>query len=248
MNWLLGRTLALRKGDQFDRDENLKRFHAAGYRRVDTVLEHGEYAVRGALIDIFPMGSAHPFRIDLFDDEIESLRTFDPESQRTLETLDALRLLPAKRIPLDEAALKGFKDRWHLAFEVDARACPIYQDVAQGSAPAGVEYYLPLFFDALDSLPTYLPEGTLVASLEGTAPAAEAFRQEVKGRFENLRYDQRPILPPDSPVPKRRRALRAAWALWPAPPEHGRWGRIRLRGPPFQTSATARMRRPDLIA
>lgn len=199
LNWLLGRTLALRKGDQFDRDENLKRFHAAGYRRVDTVLEHGEYAVRGALIDIFPMGSAHPFRIDLFDDEIESLRTFDPESQRTLETLDALRLLPAKEFPLDEAALKGFKDRWHLAFDVDARACPIYQDVAQGSAPAGVEYYLPLFFEALDSLPTYLPEGTLVAFLEGTAPAAEAFRQEVKGRFENLRYDtQRPILPPET--------------------------------------------------
>ena len=145
------------------------------------------------------MGSAHPFRIDLFDDEIESLRTFDPESQRTLETLDDLRLLPAKEFPLDEAALKGFKDRWHLAFDVDARACPVYQDVAQGSAPAGIEYYLPLFFDALDSLPSYLPEGTLVAFLEGTGPAAEAFRQEVNGRFENLRYDsQRPILPPDT--------------------------------------------------
>jgi transcription-repair coupling factor (superfamily II helicase) len=157
LDWLLGRTLALRKGDPFDRDESLRRFHAAGYRRVDTVLEHGEYAVRGALIDIFPMGSAHPFRIDLFDDEIESLRTFDPESQRTLETLDDLRLLPAKEFPLDEAALKGFKDRWHLAFDVDARACPVYQDVAQGSAPAGIEYYLPLFFDALDSLPSYLP-------------------------------------------------------------------------------------------
>ncbi|MBL6717387.1 MAG: transcription-repair coupling factor [Pseudomonadales bacterium] len=199
LNWLLGRTLALSKGDQFDRDESLKRFHAAGYRRVDTVLEHGEYAVRGALIDIFPMGSAYPFRIDLFDDEIESLRTFDPESQRTLETLDTLRLLPAKEFPLDETALKSFKDRWHLAFDVDARACPIYQDVTQGSAPAGIEYYLPLFFDALDSLPSYLPEGTLVAFLQGTAPAAEAFRQEVDGRFENLRYDpQRPILPPDT--------------------------------------------------
>jgi len=199
LNWLLGRTLSLSKGDQFDRDESLRRIHAAGYRRVDTVLEHGEYAVRGALIDIFPMGSAYPFRIDLFDDEIESLRTFDPESQRTLETLDALRLLPAKEFPLDEAALKGFKDRWHLAFDVDARACPIYQDVAQGSAPAGIEYYLPLFFDALDSLPSYLPEGTLVVFLEGTAPAAEAFRKEVEGRFENLRYDpQRPILPPDA--------------------------------------------------
>jgi transcription-repair coupling factor (superfamily II helicase) len=196
--WLLGRTLALSKGDHFDRNQALKRFDAAGYRRVDTVLEHGEYAVRGALIDIFPMGSDHPFRIDLFDDEIESLRTFEPESQRSLGTLDAVRLLPAKEFPLDEAALRAFKDRWHLAFDVDARACPVYQDVTQGSAPAGIEYYLPLFFDALDSLPTYLPDETLVVFLEGTGPAAAGFREEVNARYENLRYDpQRPLLPPE---------------------------------------------------
>ena len=230
LNWLLGRTLALRKGDQFDRDENLKRFHAAGYRRVDTVLEHGGMPSEVRSSTSFP-GSAHPFRIDL-DDEIESLRTFDPESQRTLETLDALRHA-GEEFPLDEAALKGW-DRWHLAFDVDARACPIYQDVAQGSAPAGVEYYLPLFFEALDSLPTYLPEGTLVAFLEGTAPAAEAFRQEVKGRFENLRYDpQRPILPPGT-------LFQSADELFE---QLGRFGQLRLSTTPG-TDSTSRSAPP----
>jgi transcription-repair coupling factor (superfamily II helicase) len=198
-DWLAGRSLVLDVGDAFDLAQRRGELEAAGYRRVDTVLEHGEYAVRGALMDVFPMGSTLPYRIDLFDDEIESLRTFDPETQRTIDTVDRVRLLPAKEFPLDAGAVRAFRDRWHQTFDVDARRCPVYQDVCQGSAPPGIEYYLPLFFPALSRLTDYLPEDTCAVLCGDAGETARQFRDEVAERYENLRYDpERPILAPDA--------------------------------------------------
>ena len=197
--WLAGRSLVLDVGDAFDLAERRETLQAAGYRRVETVLEHGEYAVRGALLDVFPMGSDVPYRIDLFDDEIESLRTFDPETQRTIETVERIRLLPAKEFPLDGPAIRAFKDRWHQHFDVDARRCPVYQDVAAGGTPPGIEYYLPLFFEELSALTDYLPADTIAVLCGDPGETARSFRHEVEERHENLRWDpERPILPPDA--------------------------------------------------
>jgi transcription-repair coupling factor (superfamily II helicase) len=196
--WLQGRSLVLDVGARFDIDARREALEAAGYRRVDTVMEHGEYAVRGALMDIFPMGSEAPFRIDLFDDEIETLRTFDPETQRTVDPVDSIRLLPAKEFPLDRAAIRDFKDRWHQRFDVDARRCPVYRDVSQGSVPPGIEYYLPLFFEELSALSDYLPADTCAVLCGDAGADARLFREEVAERHENLRWDtEHPILPPD---------------------------------------------------
>ena len=197
-DWLAGRSLVLDTGARFDIERQRETLEAAGYRRVDTVLEHGEYAVRGALMDIFPMGSASPYRIDLFDDEIDTLRTFDPESQRTIDSVDSIRLLPAKEFPLDKDAIRAFKDRWHTRFDVDARRCPVYQDVGTGSVPPGVEYYLPLFFSRLSALTDYLPEKCCAVLCGDAGGDARLFRDEIAERYENLRWDpERPILPPN---------------------------------------------------
>src|SRR5690606_11347107 len=122
---------------------------------TDTVYEHGEFAVRGALIDFFPMGAAQPLRLDLFDDELESLRTFDPETQRTLDKIADIELLPAREFPLDQRAIQRFQDAWHQRFDADPRRSPLYQDVSQGLAPGGIEYYLPLFFERTATLFDY---------------------------------------------------------------------------------------------
>src|SRR5690606_18915410 len=175
------------------------RLEAAGYRCVDTVYEHGEFAVRGALIDLFPMGSPLPYRIDLFDDEIETLRTFDPENQRSIDKVESIRLLPAREFPLDKKAVTDFRGRFRERFDVDFRRCPIYQDLASGITPAGIEYYLPLFFEDTATLFDYLPEATQVFSLPGIEQAAEQFWHDVRNRYEERRVDpERPILPPES--------------------------------------------------
>src|SRR5690606_35175286 len=146
---------------------------------------------------IFPMGSPLPYRIDLLDDEIDSLRTFDPESQRTIDQVRQVRLLPGREFPLTPAAIKAFRERWHGRFDVDHRRCPVYQDVAAGIAPAGVEYYLPLFFDQTASLLDYLPADTVMVAEAGLEPAAQAFWSEVNNRYEQRRHNiERPLLAP----------------------------------------------------
>jgi transcription-repair coupling factor (superfamily II helicase) len=184
-------------GQKFDAHAQRLVLEAAGYLATDTVTSHGEFAIRGSLMDIFPMGSSEPLRVDLFDDEIESLRTFDPESQRTLQKITSLELLPAKEFPLDKPAIGRFRDRWHNTFNVDVRRCSVYQDVSQAIAPSGVEYYLPLFFDELGSLFDYLPAATLVVEVTSVNETAGHFLSEVHERYENLRHDvERPVLPP----------------------------------------------------
>ncbi|MCO7546110.1 transcription-repair coupling factor [Stutzerimonas nitrititolerans] len=195
--FLLGSSLVLDVGQKLDVEQMRSRLEAAGYRCVDTVYEHGEFAVRGALIDLYPMGSALPYRIDLFDDEIETLRTFDPENQRSIEKVDSVRLLPAREFPVKKESVTGFRARFRERFDVDFRRCPVYQDLSTGITPAGIEYYLPLFFDETSTLFDYLPEDTQVFSLPGIEQAAEQFWKDVRNRFEERRVDpERPLLPP----------------------------------------------------
>jgi transcription-repair coupling factor (superfamily II helicase) len=195
--FLLGSGLLLDVGQKLDVEEMRARLEAAGYRCVDTVYEHGEFAVRGALIDLFPMGSDTPFRIDLFDDEIETLRTFDPETQRSVDKVESIRLLPAREFPLEKKAVTDFRGRFRERFDVDFRRCPIYQDLASGITPAGIEYYLPLFFEQTGTLFDYLPSDTQVFSLPGIEQAAEQFWNDARNRYEDRRVDpERPLLPP----------------------------------------------------
>lgn len=195
--FLLGSGLVLDVGQKLDVEEMRARLEAAGYRCVDTVYEHGEFAVRGALIDLFPMGSETPYRIDLFDDEIETLRTFDPETQRSIDKVDSIRLLPAREFPLEKKAVTDFRGRFRERFDVDFRRCPIYQDLASGITPSGIEYYLPLFFEETGTLFDYLPDDTQVFSLPGIEQAAEQFWLDARNRYEDRRVDpERPLLPP----------------------------------------------------
>ncbi|WP_120995696.1 transcription-repair coupling factor [Stutzerimonas urumqiensis] len=195
--FMLGSSLVLDAGQTLDVEQMRLRLEAAGYRCVETVYEHGEFAVRGALVDLFPMGSSTPYRIDLFDDEIETLRTFDPDTQRSIDKVESIRLLPAREFPLRKEAVTGFRARFRERFDVDFRRCPVYQDLSTGITPAGIEYYLPLFFDETSTLFDYLPAGSQVFSLPGIEQAAEQFWNDVRTRYEDRRYDpERPLLPP----------------------------------------------------
>ena len=180
----------------------VKRFRQSliesGYNCVESVFEHGEFAVRGSIIDLFPMGSDAPVRIELFDDEVESLRFFDTESQRTTEKLENISLLPAKEFPLDSEGIARFRRRWHESFSVDHSACTVYQDISAGLASAGIEYYLPLFFDRRYSLLDHLSSDVLLITEPDIHGAAESFLEEVVKRFEEYGIDRtRPLLPPE---------------------------------------------------
>ena len=196
-------SLLLRVGQTFDLSQERARLTAAGYRAADVVSERGEFAVRGSLMDIFPMGAVRPIRIDLFDDEIDTLRTFDVDTQRTVAETDSIRILPAREMPLDAAAISRFKDSWHRTFDVDVQRCPVYRDVSEGLAPPGIEYYLPLFFgtDATATLFDYLPESTVVVLEANLRTATASYLDDVSARYEALRHDiERPILPPNTLV------------------------------------------------
>jgi transcription-repair coupling factor (superfamily II helicase) len=192
-----GHTVRLEVGQRFDAHQERSTLETAGYLAVETVTRRGEFAVRGSLLDVYPMGSELPLRVDLFDDEIESLRTFDPESQRTIEKVESVELLPAREFPLDDASIARFRDSWHTTFNVDVRRCSVYQDVSRGIAPNGAEYYLPLFFDELSTLFDYLPANALVVlDVDPTAAVKERLN-EVRQRYDSLAHDvERPILPP----------------------------------------------------
>ncbi len=191
-------SLDLRVGQRLAVGEFREQLVAAGYNAVDTVLDHAEFAVRGSVVDLFPMGSPAPIRIDLFDEEIDTLRSFDPETQRTRERVEAVRLLPGREFPLDAAAVTGFRGRFRERFDVDPMQCPLYRDVSDGLASPGLEYYLPLFFDELRSLFNYLPANTLAVQIGDIHGAGEAFLGEVASRHRDRSFDpQRPVLRPD---------------------------------------------------
>jgi transcription-repair coupling factor (superfamily II helicase) len=196
-SFITANALFLEPGQRLDSIALRQRLTDAGYRAVDTVYEHGEFAIRGAIIDLFPMGMELPLRIDLFDDEIDTIRTFDPESQRSIDRVERVRLLPAREFPLHPEAITRFKQRWRERFDVDHTRCPIYQDVSSGLTPPGIEYYAPLFFEQSASLFDYLPENTLILHDRRLDSAAEHFYRDVQQRYEERRGDlQRPILAP----------------------------------------------------
>lgn len=198
-NYIVTNSLVVNKGDKLDLDKLRKQLMSAGYQAVDTVFQHGEFAVRGAIIDIYPMGSNEAYRIELFDDEIDSLRAFDPENQRTLRQTEQIELLPAKECPLDKDSIARFKNRWFAQFEGDPKSCPIYQDVSSGLSPAGVEFYLPLFFEQAASFFEYLPPDTTAFVLGNLEGAIEKFWREANSRYESRSGDRlRPILPPNA--------------------------------------------------
>ncbi|MGI8489172.1 transcription-repair coupling factor [Pectobacterium sp. S5] len=199
-SFLHGHALVLKKGQRLSRDKLRSQLEQAGYRSVDQVMEHGEYATRGALLDLFPMGSEEPYRIDFFDDEIDSLRLFDVDTQRTLNEVPHINLLPAHEFPTDKTAIELFRSQWREQFEVRRDAEHIYQQVSKGVWPAGIEYWQPLFFsEPLPSLFSYFPNNTLIVNTGNIEQNAERFWQDIQQRFESRRVDpMRPLLPSDS--------------------------------------------------
>ncbi|MGE9550384.1 transcription-repair coupling factor [Erwinia amylovora] len=199
-SYLHGHALVMKKGQRLSRDALRGQLEQAGYRHVDQVMEHGEYATRGALLDLYPMGSEQPYRIDFFDDEIDSLRVFDVDTQRTLEEVEAINLLPAHEFPTDKAAIELFRTQWREHFDVRREAEHIYQQVSKGTLPTGIEYWQPLFFDTpLPPLFSYLPANTLLLNTGDLESSADRFWQDVMARFENRRVDpMRPLLPPET--------------------------------------------------
>ncbi len=196
-NYLQGHSLLLDTGERLDLEAMRRRLEASGYRYVSQVMEHGEFAVRGSLLDLFPMGSNLPYRIDLFDEQVDSIRTFDPESQRSLDTVTSIRLLPAREFPLSEDAISQFRQAYRLAFEGNPQKSAIYRGVSEGAAPPGIEYYLPLFFNETASLFDYLAADTLVITTPGVAGALEKVWGEINTRYESLRHNlERPLLAP----------------------------------------------------
>ncbi|MDE2280639.1 MAG: transcription-repair coupling factor, partial [Xanthomonadaceae bacterium] len=143
---IAGAGLVVAKGQKFDLATEQRRLEASGYRHVPQVAEPGDFAVRGALIDIYPMGASEPYRVELFDDEVDSIRSFDPETQRSAQPVEKVELLPAREFPVTEQAAKDFRTALRERFPIDVRRCPLYQDMKEGVTPGGIEYYLPLFF------------------------------------------------------------------------------------------------------
>ena len=191
--------LLIKKGDRLVIDKLRLQLENAGYRAVEQVLEHGEFAVRGSLLDLFPMGSAVPFRLDFFDDEIDSIRTFDVDSQRTLEAIECINLLPAHEFPADDKGIEFFRSRFRETFgEIRRDPEHIYQQVSKGTLISGIEYWQPLFFEQMATIFDYLPDHTLFIDNEQNQMQAERFYQDIQQRFESRRVDpMRPLLPPE---------------------------------------------------
>ncbi len=195
--YIAGTSLLLDVGQTLDLDTTRRRLEASGYHCVPQVVEHGDFAVRGSLLDLYPTGAELPYRIDLFDDEVESIRTFDPETQLSIDKVKSVELLPAREFPFTEEAIKDFRQAWRSQFEGDPQRSQIYREVSNGITPGGLEYYLPLFFDATDTLFDYLPANTLLITPTEMDDTADEFWNELEARYEQHRHDpERPLLPP----------------------------------------------------
>ena len=194
---ITGSGLVMSKGQKLDLAAEQRRLEASGYRHVPQVAEPGDFAVRGALLDIFPMGTAEPYRIELFDDEVDSIRSFDPQTQRSQQQVERVDLLPAREFPLTEDAAKNFRSNLRERFPIDVRRCPLYQDMKEGVTPGGIEYYLPLFFPTTSTLFDYLADDALFVLGEGAGEAADQFWAQTLERYDQRAHDiERPVLPP----------------------------------------------------
>ncbi len=198
-SFLAAYTFHFKTGQKLDEARLKAQLTLAGYSHVSQVVSPGEYAVRGSLIDLYPMGSPMPYRVDLFDDEIDSIRSFDPDTQRSLYPVPEVRLLPGREFPMDDQARARFRSHWRELLEGDPTKSRIYKDMGVGVATAGIEYYLPLFFDDTATVFDYLgPDATLV--LHGDMESAFAgFWQDTRDRYRLVQGDpERPVLPPQA--------------------------------------------------
>jgi len=196
-DYIAGNTFDFKESQTLDVDKFRLQLEQNGYHAVDTVYEHGEFAIRGSLIDLYPMGHKHPVRLDLFDDEIDSIRVFDPESQRSQGKLTEFKLLPAREVPINQRGISAFRNNWYNFFDNDHRNCPIYQDVSGGIAPAGIEFYLPLFFDEPATLFDYLPEQSALIQLPAIEGACDQLWNDINDRHTNYSVDiKRPLVKP----------------------------------------------------
>lgn len=198
-SFLAAYTFFFKQGEVLDEARLKAQLTLAGYTHVSQVMSPGEYSVRGGLIDLFPMGSALPYRIDLFGDTIETIRTFDADTQRSLYPVREVRLLPGREFPMDEASRTAFRGRWREVFEGDPSRSAMYKDIGNGIASAGIEYYLPLFFDQTATLFQYLPENTTIALLGDIDGAIKRFWNDTQSRYRFLKSDrERPLLEPQA--------------------------------------------------
>ncbi|MBS0391327.1 MAG: transcription-repair coupling factor [Proteobacteria bacterium] len=197
--FMAGYTFHFKVKQRLDEAKLRAQLTLAGYQNVSQVVGHGEYAVRGGLIDLFPMGSPQPYRVDLFDDEIDSIRTFDPDSQRSLYPVPEVRLLPGREFPMDEAARAKFRQRWRELLEGDPTRSRIYKDMGQAIATAGIEYYLPLFFDDTATVFDYLGDAATVVLHGDLEGAFQRFWQDTRERHRLIQGDpDHPVLPPEA--------------------------------------------------
>ncbi len=197
LSYVVGTAFDVHVGQRMDLEAEKRRLGAAGYRNVPQVFDPGDFAVRGGLLDVYPMGADMPYRVELFDDAIDTIRGFDPETQRSHDKIDAVRLLPGREVPLDAAGTARAMDALRERFDIDTRRSALFQDLKAGAAPAGIEYYLPLFFDATATLFDYLGPRALPVLCPGVGEAADHFWQQTAERYEQRRHDiERPLLAP----------------------------------------------------
>ena len=198
-SFLAAYTFFFKQGETLNETQLKTQLTLAGYSHVSQVMSPGEYSVRGGLIDLFPMGSVLPYRLDLFGDTIETIRTFDADTQRSLYPVKEVRLLPGREFPMDETGRNAFRQRWRERFEGDPSRVGIYKDIKNGIAAAGIEYYLPLFFDETATLFSYLPENGRIALVGKIEDSIQRFWVETESRYKFLQSDrERPVLPPAS--------------------------------------------------
>jgi transcription-repair coupling factor (superfamily II helicase) len=198
-SFLAAYTFFFKQGDTLDEARLKSQLTLAGYTHVTQVMSPGEYSVRGGLIDLFPMGSALPYRLDLFGNTIETIRTFDADTQRSLYPVKEVRLLPGREFPMDDAARTAFRSRWREMFEGDPSRSAIYKDIGHGIASAGIEYYLPLFFDHIATLFEYLPADATFALIGDIDDAIKRFWNDTQSRYKFLKSDrERPLLAPEA--------------------------------------------------
>ncbi len=195
--YLAAHTFFLKQGETLDVAALRSQLTLAGYSHVTQVFSPGEYSVRGGLIDLYPMGSPLPYRIDLMDNDIDTIRTFDVDTQRSIYPVKEIRLLPAREFPLDEAGRTFFRGNFREKFEGDPSKKQIYKDISKGGTPAGIEYYLPLFFEQTATLFDYLPDNTLLCLHHDVRPVIDEFWRDTQSRYQLMRGDSdRPLLPP----------------------------------------------------
>jgi transcription-repair coupling factor (superfamily II helicase) len=199
-SYIQNNVICLKIKQQLDIESFRRNLESSGYINVTEVMEHGEFAIRGSIIDLYPAGSSVPYRIDLFDDEIETIRCFDPQSQRSDNKVEIIELLPAREFPTDDEGIARFRTRYREMLSGDPLNSIIYKSVSDGIMPSGIEYYLPVFYNdnELNTLFDYLPKSSLYIAPHGLQQQLEHFEAEVNERYEQRRHDiERPILSPE---------------------------------------------------